>query len=60
MPYIERQITALSDPRVNRPGTTSHVCVQHDRWCGVLFGGSRCVCDQDMLLMDNGKNSNAP
>jgi hypothetical protein len=50
--YVQRQLKALSDPRLQvYRGTASHVCVQHDLWCAKLKGTGTCTCDPDMLMM---------
>jgi len=52
MAYVERQLKAMRDPRLQlRRATVSHLCVQHDRWCAKLKGTGTCNCDPDMLLM---------
>jgi hypothetical protein len=52
MPYVERQLKALEDPQLQaQRGNVGHVCVQHDRWCGILHGARSCQCDPDMLLL---------
>lgn len=50
MPYLRRQILGLQDPRITRPGTWGHTCVQHDLWCPRLRGEC-CTCDPDILFL---------